>query len=93
MNHRPRMVEVLHRAETGPVIEEADFERKLVAPAIKQAVEKNGIEYDGETVVNSDDDLADRVFQAGMEVAVEVGLFCQDTSRRITWTSFTSRTL
>lgn len=73
MNHRPRIVEVLYRAETGPIMEEADFERTLVAPSIKAAVEKHNINFDGVTAVNSDDDLADRVFQAGFEVARDVG--------------------
>lgn len=86
MNHRARLVEVLYRAETGPIMEEIDFERKLVAPTIKQTVEKYDIKFDGDTIVTSDDDLVDRVFQAGLDVAIEVGLFCQDTSRRITWT-------
>jgi len=86
MRHRARLVEVLHRAETGPMIEEADFERTLVAPAIKKLVQKYDIKYRKEVFVPSDDDLADRVFQAGLDLAVEVGLFCQNTSRRITWT-------
>ena len=86
MRHRGRLLEVLHRAESGPLIEEQDFERKLVAPTAKQLIEKYGIRFDGETIVCADDDLADRLFQAGLEFAVEVGMLCQDTSRRITWT-------
>ena len=86
MRHRARLLEVLHRAETGPIIEEADFERRLVAPTIKRLVKAYDLKFDGSTIVPSDDDLADRVFQAGLEFATEVGIFCQDTSRRITWT-------
>ena len=85
MRHRSRLIEVLRRAESGPIIEEAQFERKLVAPTIKKMVAKYGIEFDREHLVPSDDDLADRVFQAGLEFATEVGMFCQSTSRRITW--------
>jgi methylamine--corrinoid protein Co-methyltransferase len=66
-------------------MEEADFERKLVAPTIKRLVKQYGIKFDPQAVVPSDDDLADRLFQAGLDFAAEVGLFCQDTSRRITW--------
>ena len=86
MRHRSRLLEVLYRAETGPIIEQADFERKHVAPAVKRCVQSYGIQYDQSVIVPSDDDLADRVFQAGMELAVEIGLFCQSTSRRILWT-------
>ncbi len=30
--------------------------------------------------------LVDRVYEAGLEFVTEVGMFCQDTSRRILWT-------
>jgi methylamine--corrinoid protein Co-methyltransferase len=86
MNHRGRLLEVLKRAETGPMITEQDFERKLVAPTARRLVEEYGIQFNGQTIIPSDDDLADRLFQAGLDFAVEVGMFCQDTTRRITWT-------
>jgi methylamine--corrinoid protein Co-methyltransferase len=86
MKQHPRLFEVLQRSETGPIIEEADFERKLVGPAIKRLVEKYDIQYPSDIYVNSDDELADRVFQAGVDLASEVGVFNQSTSRRITWT-------
>lgn len=86
MRHRGRLVEVLHRAETGPMIEEKTFELRLVAPAIKRLVKEYGIKFDRTQVVPGDDDLADRVFQAGLALATEIGVFCQSTSRRITWT-------
>jgi methylamine--corrinoid protein Co-methyltransferase len=79
-------LEVLHRAEVGPIIEETDFERRMVAPAIKRSIQKYGIQMVQGAPVPSDDDLADRVFQAGLELAAEIGLYCQSTSRRITWT-------
>jgi len=85
MRHRGRLVDVLHRAETGPIQEEADFERKLLAPAIKRVLQAYDIQYDESTIVPSDDELADRVFQAGLDVAAEVGMYCQSTSRRIVW--------
>jgi methylamine--corrinoid protein Co-methyltransferase len=84
--HRSRLLEVLHRAEIGPISEETDFERRLVAPAIKTTIQKYGIKFDKENIVPSDNDLADRLFQAGLDLAVQTGLFCQSTSRRITWT-------
>lgn len=65
---------------------EADFERQLVGPTIKRLVDEYDINYSGEVYVNADDDLADRVYQAGLEFASQVGVFNQSTSRRITWT-------
>lgn len=86
MKQHPRLIEVLQRAETGPIMDEADFERKLLGPAIKNLVEEYDIRYTGEDYVNCDDDLADRVFQAALDLASEVGIFNQSTSRRILWT-------
>ena len=83
MRHRSRLVEVLYRAETGPMIQEAEFERNLITPTIKDVVQRYGIKFDKQTFVPNDDDLADRVFQAGLDFAAQVGLFCQSTSRRI----------
>ncbi len=86
MKHRSRLLEVLRRAEKGPMIDEGLFEQQLVAPTIKRLIEKYQIKFDKTTIVPSDNDLADRLFQAGLDLATEIGLFCQSTSRRILWT-------
>jgi methylamine--corrinoid protein Co-methyltransferase len=85
LKQHPRLIEVLQRSENGPIIDEADFERKLVGPTIKSLVEKYDLQYTGESYINLDDDLADRVFQAGVEFASLVGIYNQSTNRRITW--------
>jgi methylamine--corrinoid protein Co-methyltransferase len=85
VKQHPRLIEVLQRSENGPIIDEADFERKLVGPTIKSLVEKYDLQYTGESYINLDDDLADRVFQAGVEFASLVGMYNQSTNRRITW--------
>jgi len=86
MRNRGRLLEVMYRAETGPIIEETDFEAKLITSTVKKLTSKYELKFDKSTIVPSDDELADRVFQAGLEFAVEVGMFCQDTNRRIMWT-------
>jgi methylamine--corrinoid protein Co-methyltransferase len=85
LKQHPRLLDVLKRSEEGPIIEESDFERRMVGPTIKNLVEKYHIQYDGVTCVNMDDDLADRVYQAGVEFASMVGVYNQSTNRRITW--------
>lgn len=86
MKHRGRLLAVLERAETGPMMEEKEFELRLVAPAIRRLVKKYGIKFDRSNIVPDDDNLADRVYHAGLELAAEIGLYCQSTSRRIVWT-------
>lgn len=86
MNNRGRLLEVLHKAETGPIIDEKEFEAKLITQAIAKLIKKYDLKFDKSVLVPSDDELADRIFQAGLEFAVEIGMFCQDTNRRIMWT-------
>ncbi len=86
MNNRGRLLEVLNKAETGPIIDEKEFEAKLITQTIRKLIKKYELKFDKSVLVPADDELADRIFQAGMEFAVEVGMFCQDTNRRILWT-------
>jgi methylamine--corrinoid protein Co-methyltransferase len=69
------------------MLEEKDFETRIVAPVAKDLTSRYGIKREEGVFVPSDDDLADRLFQAAMEFAVEVGMFCVDTSRRLMWTA------
>jgi methylamine---corrinoid protein Co-methyltransferase len=50
---------------------------------ITELVRKYGIEYDPDVAVGQDDDLADRVFQAGKECYLSMGTYCMDSKRVI----------
>jgi len=84
---RDRLMQVLNRAHNGPVCETFKWDTEI----IPQTIAKNLVNYDlrgtcdPENPVNQDDELADRFFQAGMDTAVEVGMLCIDTQRRITF--------
>jgi methylamine--corrinoid protein Co-methyltransferase len=81
----PKMIDTLQRAETGPFMEEAEFERGLIGPEIQKLIKEYNIHYPGDAFVNFDDDLADRVFQASLDLASITGIYNQSTSRRILW--------
>jgi methylamine--corrinoid protein Co-methyltransferase len=70
------------QCETGEYMKEADFDRKIALLA-NQIVKKYDIKFDPERVIPSDDDLADRMFQAGVELFLELGVYCKDTGRII----------
>ncbi|UCF91126.1 MAG: monomethylamine:corrinoid methyltransferase [Desulfobacterales bacterium] len=78
-----RIWEILQRSHTGPFCEEKDFMPKIFAPKLKEIVKKYAIKYDPQTPVPADNDLADRVWQAGWELFREVGLYNTDTNRII----------
>jgi len=72
--------EVVRRSEKGPFVKEDEFDRR-VGRLARQFVEKYAIRYDPEQVIPADDDLADRVYQAGLELFLELGIYCKDTGR------------
>jgi len=78
-----RMLEVLDRAETGPICTEKDFDLKILAPQIKELTKTYEIKYDPETPVPADDSLADAVFNAALELYLKSGTLCISSQRRI----------
>lgn len=78
-----KMWEVVRRSNEGPFCEEEEFLQKRLAPKVKEVVEKYDIEFDPETPIPSDDSLADRVWEAAVELFLEVGVLNQDTNRII----------
>jgi hypothetical protein len=75
--------EVVDRAMTGRHCSEGSFDMEIFVPKVREVVNKYKIKYDPDNPVPSDDDLADRVFQAGFELYRDVGNYCPDTERVI----------
>lgn len=86
--NQDRVLQVLEKAHVGPVYLEKDFNTKIIPQALAKAVEKYGLAStcDPDNPVNTDDDLADRFYQAGFDAAVDIGLLCKDTNRAVTFT-------
>lgn len=76
------LVEITKRAQSGPYMKESEFDLMLTK-RIRDLVKKYGIQWDANNLVPADDDLADRVFQAGLELFCEVGVYCQTSERLI----------
>lgn len=77
---------IVERAFTGPICTERDFDLEFLVPNLRKVVAKYGIKYDPQNPVPADDDLADRVWEAGIEFLLETGVYCIDTERRILFT-------
>jgi methylamine--corrinoid protein Co-methyltransferase len=80
------LLSVLDKAESGPYIESGEFDQKHIFERVKDLIDKYDLHWDSDTFVPSDDDLADRVYAAGFELALEAGVYCLDTQRRMIWT-------
>lgn len=74
---------VLDRALEGPVCELKDWDLKFIAKATSAKVKEYNIRHDSENPIPSDDSLADDVYKAGFELALELGVYCTDTGRII----------
>ena len=77
---------VLDKTENGPVVEEKEWDLHYINATIKDLIEKFDISWDKSVFVPADDALADRVYHAGYELALQSGLYCVDTNRRMIWT-------
>ena len=72
--------DMLERIDQGPRVPEKDFD-KSIYPRVKELAKKYDIHYDPAHPIPDDDGLADRLFAAGMEYAVEKGLWVLDTQK------------
>ena len=85
MRNSGRLIDVLDRMEKGPVTSEKEFDLKLVSARTQALVKEYGLKFDGENIINCDDDMADRCFQAGLTLAADAGVYCTSNGRRLTW--------
>ncbi|MFC1950268.1 monomethylamine:corrinoid methyltransferase [Chloroflexota bacterium] len=79
-------MEVIDRTLKGPFHPEKEFDLKIFVPKLREVIKKYEIKYDPENPIPSDDNLADRVFKAGVELYASVGTYCVDTERIIKFT-------
>ncbi|MCL4458942.1 MAG: monomethylamine:corrinoid methyltransferase [Chloroflexi bacterium] len=86
MRNYTRLLDILDRVENGPIIDETEFDRKLLPAKLKELQRELDIRYDRQSSILLDDALADRLFEAGLRLATDVGVLCTSTGRRITFT-------
>ena len=78
--------EITDRAvNKGPLMKVKDFDLRIFK-ATSRLTNEYGIKYDPRVPIPSDDDLADRLFEAGLKLYAEVGTYCIDTERVIGFT-------
>ncbi len=82
MRHTTRILDIVDRSLTGPLIEEEAFNQRITQN-IRKVVKDYEIRLDREVFVNQDDALVDRVWAAAVEFLTETGVYCQTTNRII----------
>ncbi len=88
MRHQTRLLDILDRAENGPIMDEHHWDMFFVPQVMSELCSEFDIDFSGskDRFVPDDDALADRLFEAGMAMAERIGVFCTSTSRRLIWT-------
>jgi methylamine--corrinoid protein Co-methyltransferase len=79
-------LEILERSNEGEYITEENWDLEKVATTARRLVKNYRLEWDRSQVVTDDPSLADAVYQAGYEMAVELGAYCRSTERIIALT-------
>jgi methylamine--corrinoid protein Co-methyltransferase len=78
--------EAIQRSSTGPLMPEEKFETELLPTVLGNLQRKYKIERDPDEPIMIDVGMADAIYQAGLELLLEVGLYCKDTRRIIKFT-------
>jgi len=79
----PSYLELIDRAQNGPLIRKEDWDLEKVAITTKQLVKKYNLSWSPDEVVPLNLEMADRVFQAGLELAQLIGVYHASTGRLI----------
>jgi len=78
--------ETYDRARTGPRVDEKEWDRKITFQTANKLKEKYNLKFDRSKIIPTDTDMIDRLYQAGLEMLIEMGVFCMDTGRVIKYT-------
>ncbi len=76
-------LDILDRANNGPYITEENWDLEKVAMTTMRLVDKYKLSWNPEEVVTDDPGLADAIFDAGLELATELGAYSRTTERII----------
>jgi methylamine--corrinoid protein Co-methyltransferase len=85
MHNPPDIIEVLARTQSGEYCTTKEWDTRRVPGAVRQMLQKHGLAKtcDTQNPCNYDFELADRFYQAGFELALELGYHVLDTQRTV----------
>ncbi len=77
------LLNVIDRVYSGPIVDEKDFDHNYVAAGVNRVIHKYEIAFDKDRIIQLDDDMNDRVWQAALDFIEECGVYHADTQRLI----------
>lgn len=76
-----QLIEILARFKEGEPCSPRDWDNRIVPRTVRKILKEHELEktYNPNEVINQDGALADRFFEAGLELAETIGVLCADT--------------
>lgn len=81
-----QILDVMEKALNGKPMSETDYQLKVFAPKVQEKVREHKIKFDPNNPIPNDGSLADDIFEAGMELLLDVGAYCTTSGRVISYT-------
>ncbi|HUV15579.1 MAG TPA: monomethylamine:corrinoid methyltransferase [Pelolinea sp.] len=76
-------LEIWDRTKSGPVVQKTDWDLEQIVLPVKRLEEKYALTWDRHQVIPENNALLDRLFVAGLDLAVSSGIYCISTGRVI----------
>lgn len=86
MDKTSKLLDVIDKAYSGPIEDEKDFDHKNVSAGVARVIKKYAIVFNKNHVIQRDDDMIDRVWEAAKDLLEECGVYHTDTQRVIKFT-------
>ncbi len=80
-----QLLDVMEKALNGKPMSETDYQLRLFAPKVMEKVREHKIKFDPDNPIPSDNSMADEVFEAGIELLLDVGAYCTTSGRVISY--------
>lgn len=81
-----QMLDIMEKALEGTPMSESDYQLRRFAPKVQEKVKEYKIKYDPKNPIPNDGSLADDLFEAAVDLLVDVGAYCTSTARVISFT-------
>ena len=86
MQKLDRFLEIIDRMYSGPVVEEKEFDRQNVIKGVARVIEAYDIKFDKDQIIQQDDDMIDRVWEAAKDFVVSCGVYNISSNRVLMFT-------
>ncbi len=81
-----QILDVMDKALNGKPMSESDYQLKSFAPKVQEKVREHKIKYDPQNPIPNDGHQVDEIWEAGLELLLDVGAYCTTSGRVISFT-------